>query len=73
MPRHAVGLRIDQDIPLGGKDVTIVVREDGEILGRVRISRGSIDWLTSPKQRGRRMYWGEFARLMEEYGHLIPG
>ncbi len=72
MARHEVGLQIDQDIPLGSKDVTFVVRENGEILGRVRISRGSIDWLTSPKsKKGRRVYWAQFAKLMEDNGHLI--
>jgi hypothetical protein len=68
MATHDIHLKIPHGITIVNTDVEVFVREDGQLLGRIRISRGSIDWLPSKKQRPRRLRWGRFAELMDEYG-----
>lgn len=48
------------------KDVEFEVRKDGEILGRVKISKGGIDWYAkNAKQRTGRATWTQFKTYME--------
>jgi hypothetical protein len=68
MAKHDITLKIQHGITLSNTDVEVVVREDGEILGRVRISRGSIDWLPRMGRRSKTMRWRRFAETMEELG-----
>lgn len=53
------------------KDVEVSVWSDGALLGRVQVSKGSIDWLP-PKSRRRRLTWEQFDALMREYGTKSP-
>jgi hypothetical protein len=62
---HDITLKISHTITLENKDIEVDVYEDGKLLGRVRISRGSIDWAPANKQRSRRVRWGKFAQLMD--------
>jgi len=43
MPTHEVGLHIPANIWLAKLDIEIPVRSDGEYLGRLHISQGSVD------------------------------
>jgi hypothetical protein len=53
-------------------DAEIEVRDtDGELLGRLLISRGSVDWVPANKQLRHRMNWKRFARMMESEGRVI--
>jgi hypothetical protein len=65
---HETRLEIRHGITVVNTDVEIEVRADGRRLGTLKISRGSIDWITSPKQIPRRLSWERFAELAEEYG-----
>jgi hypothetical protein len=49
--------------------VKIVVEEDGERLGVLKVSRGSIDWKPGKAKRTWSLEWERFDRLMREYGH----
>lgn len=69
MARHEILLSIQHGLPVVGKDVEFVVKADGSPLGRVRISKGSIDWLPSPKSaKCYEMTWENFAGLMVANG-----
>ena len=69
MAKHDVGLLVAHDIPIGNKDVELVVKVDAKPLGRIRISRGSVDWIPSPNQKaGYRLSWSSFAALMQDNG-----
>ena len=67
MPKHEVGLQIDQLTFLGKVDIRIHVRSDDEYLGSLHISKGSIDWVAgrSTKYGRYRLGWERFAELME--------
>jgi hypothetical protein len=68
---HDIHLKIPHGITIVNTDVEVLVREDGELLGRIHISRGSIDWIPSKKQQPRRLRWARFADLMDEYGRPV--
>jgi hypothetical protein len=67
MPKHEVGLQIDQLTFLGKVDIRIHVRSDDEYLGSLHISKGSLDWVAgrSTKYGRYRISWERFAELME--------
>jgi hypothetical protein len=66
--KHDISLEIPHGITVVNKDIEVTVREDGKILGRVRISKGSIDWLAANRQRVKYLPWSGFARLMDDEG-----
>ena len=57
------------ELPVGNVDVKIVVTRDGERLGVVKISRGSIDWKPGKAKRTWSLTWQQFDDLMREHGH----
>jgi hypothetical protein len=72
MARHEISLNIPHGITVVNTDIEVVVREDGEVLGRVRISRGSIDWIPGRGRRAKTMGWRRFGDVMEEHGRTRP-
>jgi hypothetical protein len=72
VPEHEVGLRIPQRIWIKNVDIEIPIRSDGRLLGRIHISRGSLDWLPAQKQHRYRLSWERFAEVMAEHGRRRP-
>jgi hypothetical protein len=66
---HSVGLRIDHELPVGNVDVKIVVTQDGERLGVLKLSRGSVDWKPGKAKRTWQLEWERFDELMRAHGH----
>jgi hypothetical protein len=73
MPIHETKLEIRHGITVVNTDVEVEVRADGKRLGTLKVSRGSIDWITSPKQIPRRLTWEKFAELAETHGSRPRG
>ena len=72
MPRHDIAMYLP---PQGVKnvDVEIAVRSDDDLLGTLKISKGSIDW--RPAHNTKYTYvlgWERFAELMEDSGKRRP-
>jgi hypothetical protein len=68
-----LGLRFNQRIPVGFRDVDVVVRNDnGSKLGTLRISQGTIDWVPGNAKTAYKMRWKRFGALMEEEGTAKP-
>jgi hypothetical protein len=69
MPKHTVGLKIEHEIAVGNVDVVLPVKADGKPLGRVRISRGGIDWIpTGMAKSGYTLNWAKFGEVMSTEG-----
>jgi hypothetical protein len=68
MPKHEIDLEVPQVVNVLHKDVKLRVWEDDELLGTLRISKGSIDWIPKKKHYARRLSWAKFDALMEEFG-----
>jgi hypothetical protein len=66
---HSVGLKIDHELPVGNVDLKVVVEQDGERLGVLKISRGSVDWKPGKAKRTWSREWERFDALMREQGH----
>jgi hypothetical protein len=66
---HAVGLRIDHELPVGNVDIKVIVTQDGERLGQLKVSRGSVDWKPGKAKRTWSLEWERFDALMREHGH----
>lgn len=72
MATHEVQLKIAHPVSVGNVDVEIPVKRDGKPLGRLKISKGGIDWIPSPKSKsGYRLDWAEFDTAMQEKGWEI--
>jgi hypothetical protein len=70
MPKHEVGLDVNRLVTVGNVDVEIPVKAGGKALGRLRISRGGVDWTPAKHQKARTMTWERFAAVMEEQGRV---
>lgn len=65
MAKHDVSF----DVPerqLGKTDVNFFIRVDGEVLGKLSISNGSIVWFPKLARKGRKMSWKRFDEMMQE-------
>ena len=66
---HSVGLKIDHELPVGNVDIKIIVEEDGERLGQLKGSRGSIDWKPGKAKRTGHLEGDCCDQLMRAHGH----
>lgn len=55
------------DSELGRMDLTFHVWADGEKLGTLGVSKGSVVWFPKSTTYGNRMSWERFDRLMQEH------
>jgi hypothetical protein len=65
MAKHDVSF----DVPerkLDKTDVNFYIRVDGEVLGKLSISNGSIVWFPRLSRKGRKMSWKRFDEMMQE-------
>lgn len=51
------------------EDVTFTIREDGEKVGDLEVSRGAIVWYGNRDRVGRKMRWRKFDAIMQEHGY----
>jgi hypothetical protein len=51
---------------LGRSDVQFQVYQDHEMLGTLKVSKGSVVWFPANTTYGYRMYWGPFNKVMQE-------
>lgn len=69
MATHDIGLQIDQEIPIGNKDVEFPVDADGKAFGRLRISKGGIDWMDAGASKTHHaITWEQAAELIQAHG-----
>jgi hypothetical protein len=69
MPKHEVGLHIDHEIPIGNRDVEFPVDIDNKAFGRLRISKGGVDWMAAGNWKTRHhVTWKQLAELIQKDG-----
>jgi hypothetical protein len=66
LPKHDVEMSIPTTKVVLSADVVFEIRSDGEKLGELRISRGTIDWAPSNSKIPVRLAWEQFDHLMRE-------
>ncbi len=67
MAEHDVFFTLPE-LELGKADIELKVKRGGGVLGRLRISNGSLVWVPANKQYGFRLSWREFDKLARENG-----
>jgi hypothetical protein len=69
MPEHDLRLKLNQPVPIGRTDIVVAVDSDGSLLGRVKISKGGIDWLPAKNSvNSYSLTWEAFDDLMQQRG-----
>jgi hypothetical protein len=71
MAKHEVKLRLNQGITIEHVDATFPVWSDDEFLGRLRVSKGSVDWQPAHGHMVYRLGWEKFADMMAGNGRKV--
>ena len=66
MPTHDVEMSIPTTKVVLHADVVFEVRSDGEKLGELRVSKGTLDWAPMSAKIPVRMSWEQFDRFMRD-------
>jgi hypothetical protein len=54
--------------PIGKADVEFHIKRDSEVLGRLKISNGSIVWVPKNQSYGYKLGWPAFDNVMQNNG-----
>ncbi len=57
-------------LPLSNADVKFVVREDGEKIGELQISKGAVEWFPRGAAEGYNIAWKKLGELIVANGQL---
>lgn len=68
MAEHRIFVEPSRPLEVVNTDLVVEVQADGQKLGELRMSRGSIDWIPRAHQIGTSLTWEQFDQLMAEYG-----
>ncbi len=64
MAEHEISIGIP-DKSVFHSDVVFVIRADGQKLGELRVSKGTIDWYPKKARNPIALTWEQFDRLMQ--------
>jgi hypothetical protein len=70
MAKHDVKFTLPER-PLGKVDIDFMVEKDGDVLGKLKISHGAVEWIPKHGRTRRRLSWTRLADLFEEHGKKI--
>jgi hypothetical protein len=65
MAKHDVSFTLPERL-LGKADVAFKIKRDGEIIGRLKVSNGSLVWVPRNATYGYKIDWVKFDQLMRE-------
>jgi len=63
-----VTLKVPQGINVGNLDASLVIHQDGKLLGRLQLSRGGVDWIPANSRSRFVLKWRVFSEVMQERG-----
>ena len=67
MAKHDVSFTVPER-PLGKADVVFQIKRGGKVLGRLKVSNGTIVWVQKDKTYGFKMNWQDFDEIMVKKG-----
>jgi len=65
MPRHDVEIAIPPKVVVNS-DVRFVIRSDGQKLGELLVSKGTVAWVPGHSRQAIHIVWEQFDELMRE-------
>lgn len=72
MAQHDVTFTIPER-SLGKADLEFKIKRNGEMVGRLKVSNGTVVWVPKNAQYGRKLGWVKFDQLMQEHGKPEKG
>ena len=71
MSKHEVQVTLPKGLVVGNTDVEIPVKVDGSPMGRLKVSKGGVDWMPSGNSKTRHVVtWEKLAELLIEHGRV---
>ena len=67
MAKHDVSFTIPER-PLGKADLEFRIKRDGEVLGRLKVSNGTLVWVPKNAKYGFKIGWMKFDEIMKAFG-----
>lgn len=71
MAKHEVGLTLP-NLPIVNTDAEFEIQRDGEKLGTLKVSRGTVEWVPRNHHYGYHLDWAAFDDLMRSKGIKGP-
>jgi len=72
MAEHTVEVKTPA-LEVGRADIVFTVRQDGQVHGRLKISKGGVEWMQrSDSKKAFHMSWNTFDRVLSEKGAKGP-
>lgn len=72
MAEHTVEVKAPA-LDVGKVDVVFTVRQDGQVHGRLKISKGGVEWMQrSDSKKAFHMSWNAFDRVFSQEGEKGP-
>jgi hypothetical protein len=58
---------------LGKADIQFKVKQNEQLIGTLKISKGSLVWVRKDNKYGHKLTWAKFAELISEHGNHEKG
>jgi hypothetical protein len=73
MPKHTLSFKLPRTVDVANRDFEFLIysksrRKPSELLGTLKVSKGSIDWHPGNAKLSRVLLWERFAELAEKHG-----
>ena len=72
MAEHTVKVRLPKRVEVFSKDLDVEVKRNGNIIGNLKISKGSLDWRDVSDRNYHSLKWEKFAVLAKKHGSKKP-
>jgi hypothetical protein len=59
---------VSPDLELGKSDIEFKVKRNGQMIGKLLVSKGNVEWRSKNKQKGKKLSWRRFDELMQAKG-----
>lgn len=68
MPEHEIYMTMPTKTVLN-KDTNFEIYSDGNKLGRLKVSKGTVEWVPANYSYGYHLSWEEFDEIIKKKGH----
>jgi hypothetical protein len=73
MPKHTLSFKLPRTVDVANRDFEFLIyskarRKPSELLGTLKISKGSLDWRPGNANLTRVLQWEQFAELADKHG-----
>jgi len=63
---HEVLFKYPKGRIIGNSDIEFEIKDDNELLGTLKVSRGSVKWVEKGKKKEHEISWEQFSNYMKK-------